>query len=246
MGNIIPIDLKVIKPKFCSECMCVYKFTLDNGFYYYGATSDLLDRIHTHLKRYRNKKMSLRFREAFKSAKQIVFEVVKFANNREKLKKYEEYFLERNVGLQFCLNNVDYSTSTYERYKSIYPIIKLDLNGNVLKRYDSPTLAAIDLKKSLKLIRNSLMIKYPKTKYVLRRLDENGNIAIPFKPFREYPSQRKPIIQYDKEMNFIANYISTEDAGRKTGFDRKGISLVAKGKQKLCHGYIFKYETDLT
>lgn len=237
MAKKIAIGLKLNQPDNCDQCMCVYKFTLNTGFYYYGATSNLLDRIHTHLKKYRNNKMPT----VLYSATTITFEIVKYANNRKKLKEYEEYYLERNVGLPLCLNKEIYSTSSYQRHKSIYPIVKMDLHGNILKRYDCPAMAAIDLGKPLQLIRNALLITYPKTPYILRRLDENGNIIKPFKPFREVPSQRKPIIQYDKEMELVAKFASSEDASRHTGFDRKGISSVAKGRQKYCHGFIFKY-----
>ena len=50
----------------------------------------------------------------------------------------------------------------------------------------------------------------------------------------------KPIIQYDLEMNFIAEYPSVREAERQLGY--KGICACLVGKQKTVHGHIFKYK----
>ena len=50
----------------------------------------------------------------------------------------------------------------------------------------------------------------------------------------------KPIIEYDLEMNFIAEYPSVREAERRLGY--KGICACLVGKQKTVHGHIFKYK----
>lgn len=57
----------------------------------------------------------------------------------------------------------------------------------------------------------------------------------------------KPVLQYTKDMKFIRRYKSASEAARVTGFNRSGISNVARGRKrcKTCHGYIWKYEKDV-
>lgn len=53
----------------------------------------------------------------------------------------------------------------------------------------------------------------------------------------------KPILQYDKEMNFIDRYESARDAYAKTGIPYKAISRVCRGERPYTHGYIFMFES---
>lgn len=57
----------------------------------------------------------------------------------------------------------------------------------------------------------------------------------------KYIGNSKPIAQYDKDMNFIANYESAREAERKTGIGYKMISRVCNGQRLNTHGYIFKF-----
>lgn len=52
----------------------------------------------------------------------------------------------------------------------------------------------------------------------------------------------KPVLQYDKNGNFIKEYPSTKDAERKTGLYQESICRVCKGKYHTCGGYIWKYK----
>lgn len=54
------------------------------------------------------------------------------------------------------------------------------------------------------------------------------------------PAQRQ-VQQYDLNGNYIATYISTMDAYRKTGVDYQCISKVALGKRKQAKGFVWKY-----
>lgn len=237
----IPIDLKVVKPSPCKNCMCVYKFTLDNGFYYYGATSDLLERVLAHIKNYRNKKLPTSFKKPFESAKVIVFEIVSYANNRERLRLLEEYYLKKNVGLKLCLNGQDYSVSAYKRNESVYKIAKLNMSGEIIKIYDNPKDAAFDLSTKVVSIKYATYSKYPKNGYLLRRIGSDGNIIKPDFSLIDFNNGCKPITQYDAHMNLIATYPSIAAASRATSCSDRNIAATAMGKQKLCKGFIFKF-----
>lgn len=54
--------------------------------------------------------------------------------------------------------------------------------------------------------------------------------------------QSKPVLQYDKNGNFIKEYPSIMDAERKTGIRHNIICRVCKGKQRTSGGYIWKYK----
>lgn len=54
--------------------------------------------------------------------------------------------------------------------------------------------------------------------------------------------QKKPIIQYDKEMNKIAEFGWVSIAWRILWISHQQISNNLKMKQNYCHGFIFKYQ----
>lgn len=54
----------------------------------------------------------------------------------------------------------------------------------------------------------------------------------------------KPIIQYDKEGNFIKEWDCANDVERVLGISNKHIGSVCLGKRKSCGGYIWKYKKD--
>ncbi len=52
----------------------------------------------------------------------------------------------------------------------------------------------------------------------------------------------KEIIQYDKNMNYVGEYLSIRDAVRKTNVDRSNIIKCCKSKVKSAGGFIWKYK----
>ena len=52
----------------------------------------------------------------------------------------------------------------------------------------------------------------------------------------------KQILQYDDNMNLIAEYISLHDAYNQTKIDRDGISKCCKGIYKQYRGYLWRYK----
>ena len=52
----------------------------------------------------------------------------------------------------------------------------------------------------------------------------------------------KPILKYDKNMNFIEEYYSLAEAARINNVYRTNIKDVAMGKYKTCGGFIWKYK----
>lgn len=61
------------------------------------------------------------------------------------------------------------------------------------------------------------------------------------KPNNFNSNLRKPVLQFDKQGNLIAEYESYHDAKNKTGLS---LTEVLRGKAKTAGGYIFKYKDD--
>lgn len=53
---------------------------------------------------------------------------------------------------------------------------------------------------------------------------------------------RKPILQYDLDGNFVAEYKSAREAEEITGIGHKMISRVCRGDRTYTHGFIFKFK----
>jgi len=66
----------------------------------------------------------------------------------------------------------------------------------------------------------------------------------PRKPFSEETKNKmkKPILQYDKDMNLIAEYNGTVDAAKVTGVKFDNISQCLRGKSKTAGGYIWRFK----
>lgn len=55
----------------------------------------------------------------------------------------------------------------------------------------------------------------------------------------------KVVYQYDLQMNFIASYPSTREAGRQLGISPSLIAGVCRGEHAYTHDFIFRYEEDV-
>lgn len=221
------------------EAMCVYKFTLDTGFYYIGGTTNLGERISDHLKFYRNGTQSKAITKALDEARVITFEFLRFVNNKKDLGKWEQSYLERNVGLHLCLNTQSKIITTYIKKEALYKIARLT-NGVIDKIYNYSTEAAIDNGISVRTLRINYNAQYPIGKVIYRKIDKNGDII---KPIKIKPSNRpgeKKIRQYDKDLNFIQQYVSMSEAARSIGITRREVGKVANGVQRIAKGFIFR------
>lgn len=54
---------------------------------------------------------------------------------------------------------------------------------------------------------------------------------------------KKPVLQFSKNGEFIAEYPSTQEAGRQTGCNQGNICECCKGKRKSCGGFIWQYKS---
>ena len=129
--------------------------------------------------------------------------------------------------------------------ETLYPVVRLNLNGEFICEYRNCRLAAdfvggnteniracCDKKRGRKTAYGSIwMYKFD--------YEQNGCILTNYTP---YKNLCKPIVQYDLQMNYIAEYESAHEAERKTGIGYKMISRVCNGKRPYTHGFIFQFK----
>lgn len=130
--------------------------------------------------------------------------------------------------------------------ETLYPVVRLNLNGEFICEYRNCRLAAesvggqteniracCDKKRGRKTIYNNIwMYKYD--------YEQNG---CDLSQYKRYKSLCKPIIQYDLQMNYVAEYESVHDAERATGIGYKMISRVCNEIRPYTHGFVFKFKT---
>ena len=56
--------------------------------------------------------------------------------------------------------------------------------------------------------------------------------------------ESKPVLQFDKNGNYLNEYLSIKDAERHTGIYKENICRVCRGERKRAGGYVWKYKND--
>lgn len=76
----------------------------------------------------------------------------------------------------------------------------------------------------------------------LRLLSRKENAMMAYYKTNTNPAI-KPVLQFDKDMNFIQEFQSVRDTARQLSLDSSTISKVCRGVNKTHGGYIFRYKT---
>ena len=132
--------------------------------------------------------------------------------------------------------------------KTLYPVVRLNLNGDFICEYRNCHFAANDVGGSSENIRTCCNKKNEhKTAYgsiwmYKSDYEQNGCNVEDY----QYNQFTKPIIQYDLNMNFVAEYASAREAEYVTGIGYKMISRVCNHKRSHTHGFIFRFKHDPT
>ena len=153
----------------------------------------------------------------------------------------------RSDNLEWCTveYNNNYGTARKRgSLKTMQPVLKFDLNGNIIKRYDSlcsaakeenitkGNLANVCVNRNGKLTLNNHIFMYEKD------YDSNGFIG--------YKNPKtKQVNQYDLNGNFIKTFDSVVSAYESLGGTihngAANITAVCKGRQKTAYGYKWSY-----
>ena len=134
------------------------------------------------------------------------------------------------------------------RSEALYPVVRLTLTGDFVCEYRNCRFAAEDVNGRTENIRACCNKYYGyKTEYgsiwMYKHEYEKYGCDLNYYKRNKYT---KPIVQYDLNMTFIAEYESAREAEKKTGIGYKMISRVCAHKRPHTHGFIFRFKEELT
>lgn len=173
------------------------------------------------------------------------------------IKGFEGCYMVSNLGRVKRIGFYSNQSSTWEHEKKIlkagdngkgYLFVNLSMNNKQYHRYvhrlvaeafipnpeNKATVNHIDCNRHNNNVKNLEWATYRENNdYAIKIMKAQGKT-------RRNNKSSKPIIEYDLDMNFIAEYPSVREAERQLGY--KSISACLVGKQKTVHGHIFKYK----
>lgn len=221
----------------------IYKVTNTiNGKIYIGKTSQFKERKWQHERCY--EKEDCRFHRAIKyyGKEKFNWEIIDEANSLE-----EAYELEKKYIKEFN----SYHPNGYNMTKggaggsmwNARPVVRLTLDGEFVKRYDSAGEAKTDGFHGSDVLLVCKGVNHSCKGYLFMFEDEYNECGA-----RKYqpPKQKEtaPIIQCDLNGNFIKEFPGATKASEETGACRTTISGVLTGHYKSANGFIFVYKDD--
>lgn len=99
--------MDVVFPKIKVGVSGVYKYTIDDEYFYIGSSKNIIRRIYTHIDRLKSKMGNIWVRELLnKDIKSIRFEIVEIVEDNAQLKEREFYYIKENSNNLKLLNCV--------------------------------------------------------------------------------------------------------------------------------------------
>lgn len=211
-----------------------------NSKVYIGCTKRLRQRIWEHRRCYEREDCA--FHRAIKEIgiDKFSFEILDRADNREEAHRLEQKYIQEFDSFNNGYNSTigGFSAAPW----NVKPIVCLDLDGNLVKRYESAGQAEREdgydnvnvllcCKGKLQTCKNHMFMY------------EDDYLKHGAKEYTKPISvRRKPIIQCDMSGKFIKKYDSVTFAAEELGIERVQISSALIKKHKSAGGYIFVYE----
>ena len=189
----------------------------------------------------------------FNLYKENLYQSTKMSTKYYKLKtKYKNKFLKPIMDKKGYLN-VGLSKNNQRKAFKIHRLVALHFIPNIENKPEIDHINTIKTDNTVFLNEDG-SINYEKTNLRWTTRKENINNPLTKTKMRinaRKPSKgkygkkhhrSKPIIQYDKDGNFIREWDCANDVERVLGISNKHIGSVCLGKRKSCGGYIWKYK----
>ena len=115
------------------------------------------------------------------------------------------------------------------------PVIKYDYSDNVVDIFNTVAMAAYDVKMNKETFRYRLdnFGIYKTTNYYYKYKDPNK-------------TRLRPVLMYDMDGNFLAEFDTQADAERVTGINNKNINAVCRGKKHSAGRKLWRYKDEST
>ena len=132
--------------------------------------------------------------------------------------------------------------------KTQYAVVQLSLNGDFICEYRNCKHAADAVggdSEAIRICCNKKKQHKTSCGYIwMYKEDYEQNGCNP--ELYRFVQYTKPIVQYDLDMNFIAEYESAREAEKITGIGYRMISRVCKHERPHTYGYVFRFKDELT
>jgi hypothetical protein len=245
----------------------VYKILFDDSWFYIGSAKNLFKRasVWQHricIKEPQNKNIL----EIIDKTRIISFYILEKVDDISILRKKETEWIVSEWENKFLLNRCPYGHTNkdirpyngYVKPQKIKgqisppkPVAQFGPDGNLIRKFYS--VGAAERETGCRQISLQLQGKRGGYKgFIFKEILADGSFKEPpqfvktkrvlIKKRVFVPSKRrKPIIQYDLQNNFIANFDSCWNAGFLTGIHQANIRRVLKGRSNSAGGFIFRY-----
>ncbi len=220
----------------------VYKATNKlNGKLYIGCTCDFNTRVWQHLRCYEKEDCAFHRAIQYYGKENFVFEVIeKTTSECESVELEKKYIKEFNTRFPNGYNMNDGGVGGHNSR----PIVRLDLQGNFIKRYDSSAQA----EKEDGFCNSDVLISC-KNKHRLCQgymfMFEDEYIKHGAREYKKtVPHNITKIVQCDLQGNYIRTFNSVNEASKETSIQRTRISSCVTGQSKTASNFIFVYEKD--
>lgn len=221
----------------CEERSGVYRF--DIGKHVYVGSAKIFKRRWnehvTHLKR--GKHHSEFAQNSFNKYKSIVFSIIELCDF-DSLTEREQYWIDTlspdlnmtsTADNHWKLSEETIAKRTLKQVKSIY---QYDLDGNLIRKWDSIKQAGETLGINRPSISNCLKGRYKSAGGFIWKYSEVSVLPI---------KKHKSIEQYSQDGTLIKVWDSINSIENETNYNRKTIYACANGQNNTAYGYIWKY-----
>ena len=140
-----------------------------------------------------------------------------------------------------------FSAEVREKKSNMKKVCQLDIDGSIIKIWNSSVEAATALGITAKKITACCNIGSPLKRhggFFWVYLDDYESGNIPHNYF--HVGRKRPVSQYDTNMNLLNSWDSVREAAKCCGLSNAGIYNTCCGRNKTCGGYIFRFSDTYT
>lgn len=235
-------ELKIVKDfefegSQCGELSGIYRFDIGKHFYI-GSAKIIKRRWQEHITHFKKNKHHSEFAQnAFNKYKSIIFSIIELCDESN-IAQREQYWIDTlspDLNMTVVADNhwkLSEETIVKRTKKQVKTIYQYDLDGNLIKEWDSVKQAGEALGINRPSISNCLKGRYKSAGGFIWRYSVEEVSPV---------KKTKSIEQYDLDGNLIKVWDSINSIENGTDYKRKTIYACANGQNSTAYGYVWKY-----